>query len=185
MRHLPMFTVAVMATTIAACFSPLSARAQTTGTQVTGAGGYAAVCLAGTDAQGNPIPCAATTSNSSGAQATGASSVAVGEYTLASGTDASAFGPLAQATGAASTAIGQHATATVDFSTALGRGHVGAPVIRWTYLPASAARGARKKSRSACASGCVRVRCAQSVRGRYYAAIWAAKERACAARAGK
>ena len=120
MRHLPMFTVAVMATTIAACFSPLSARAQTTGTQVTGAGGYAAVCLAGTDAQGNPIPCAATTSNSSGAQATGASSVAVGEYTLASGTDASAFGPLAQATGAASTAIGQHATATVDFSTALG-----------------------------------------------------------------
>lgn len=120
MRHISLFAATAIATAIAACFSPSSARAQTTGTQVTGTGGYTSACMAGTDAQGNPIPCATTTSNPSGAQATGESSVAVGEYTLASGTDASAFGPQARATGVASTAVGQQATATVDFSTALG-----------------------------------------------------------------
>ncbi|WP_285518391.1 hypothetical protein, partial [Thermolongibacillus altinsuensis] len=71
MRHIPMFTAAVLATAIATCLAPSSVYAQTTGTQVTDAGGYAAVCTGGTDAQGNPTPCAATTSNSYGAQATG------------------------------------------------------------------------------------------------------------------
>ncbi len=120
MRHIPMFTAAVLATAIATCLAPSSVYAQTTGTQVTDAGGYAAVCTGGTDAQGNPTPCAATTSNSYGAQATGVDSNAFGIYATASGTASVAVGEYAQASGMSSTAIGQQATSSGMASTAVG-----------------------------------------------------------------
>jgi autotransporter adhesin len=120
MRHIPMFTAAAMATAIAACFAPSSARAQTTGTQVTDTGGYAAVCTGGTDAQGNPTPCAATTTNSYGAQATGVDSNAFGIYATASGTASVAVGEYAQASSMFSIAIGQQAKSSGMASTAVG-----------------------------------------------------------------
>jgi len=120
MRHIPMFTAAAVAAAIAACLSPSSVRAQTTGTQVTDAGVYAAVCTGGTDAQGNPTPCAATTTNSNGAQATGVDSNAFGISASASGTASVAVGEYAQASGMSSTAIGQQATASGMASTAVG-----------------------------------------------------------------
>jgi len=120
MRHIPMFTAAAMATAIATCLAPSSVSAQTTGTQVTDAGVYAAVCTGGTDAQGNPTPCAATTTNSNGAQATGVDSNAFGISASASGTASVAVGEYAQASGMSSTAIGQQATASGMASTAVG-----------------------------------------------------------------
>jgi hypothetical protein len=105
----------------AVAFAHVDRAAATSPTQVTGTGGYTAVCDAGTDSTGQPIACPTSGGGpSDAAQATGGGATALGANTAALGSYSVAVGFAGRAGGNESVAIGPSAGAYTSNSLAIG-----------------------------------------------------------------